>query len=557
MKLDYLPITLSAALCAGVALFWTHAPALPASADDVARFADEFAAFARRERVSLFPVGVAASISTWLVLLRHGSIRSRRGRLLVIAAAVMFASGLVTTLAGEPAVKEILRLSKDGSAAAVAPVFKSWTRGHWVTIALGLAALGGLVLAAREPDVDPAAPVTAGSLTQRQRTLLFLLGTATFFHGYDTFIVSMALPYIGRDLGASESTLGFALSAIRVGALVSVVFGRIADRRGRRGLLLGTVLAYTVATGATGFSHAIGDFVLFQLAAQTFLTAEIAIAEVVIAEEFPATFRSTGQGLLGAFNALGAGLAAVLFPALQETPLGWRGLYFVGVTPLLLVAYLRRSLPETARWQAARERGETERARFSELLAPAIRPRFVVLLATSFAIGASTAPAFTFASYRATNVFRWSPSEVSAMVLIGGGVGMLGWFAFGHAAERFGRRLVGVATFAATGLAIVVYFSTPWLWLGFASLVCMEAGGLVALNSLGTELFATRLRSTAKAGITNAAVLGAIAGMAAVGVLGSSLGADSVIRLLALLPLAAAPTFLLVPETQGRELEEI
>jgi predicted MFS family arabinose efflux permease len=317
------------------------------------------------------------------------------------------------------------------------------------------------------------------------------------------------------------------------------------------------VLAYTFATGATGFSQAIGDFVLFQLVAQTFLTAEIAIAEVVVAEEFPASYRSTGQGLLGAFNALGAGLAAVLFPALQETSLGWRGLYFVGVTPLLLVAYLRRSLPETARWQAARQRGETERARFPELLAPAIRGRFLVLLATSFAIGASTAPAFTFASYRATNVFRWSPSEVSAMVLIGGGVGMLGWFAFGHAAERFGRRLVGVSTFAATGLSIVVYFSTAWLWIGFASLVCMEAGGLVALSSLGTELFATRLRSTAKSGITNAAVLGAIVGMAAVGLFGRSLGADSVIRLLSLLPLAAAPTFLLLPETQGRELEEI
>ena len=47
-------------------------------------------------------------------------------------------------------------------------------------------------------------------LDERHRVLLFLLGTVTFFQGYDTFIVSMALPYIGRDLGASEGTLGFA-----------------------------------------------------------------------------------------------------------------------------------------------------------------------------------------------------------------------------------------------------------------------------------------------------------------------------------------------------------
>src|SRR5262249_50865221 len=149
---------------------------------------------------------------------------------------------------------------------------------HWILIALDGLALVGLILAARHPDPEAPAEPVEGSLSSRQRMLLFLLGTATLFHGYDTFIVSMALPYIGRDLAASETTLGFALSAIRVGALVSIFFGRIADRRGRRGLLLLTVLAYTVATGATGLSRGIVDFVLLQLVAQTFLVAEVAIA---------------------------------------------------------------------------------------------------------------------------------------------------------------------------------------------------------------------------------------------------------------------------------------
>src|SRR5262249_35983992 len=151
------------------------------------------------------------------------------------------------------------------------------------------------------------------------------------------------------DLHASEAQLGYALSIVRVGALLSILLGRIADRYGRRRILVVAILAYTLATAATGASRGLVSFIAFQLIATVFLVAQVALAQVVIAEEFPAEARGRGQGILGAFSALGAGVAAVLFPVLQQTTLGWRGLYFVGLIPLLLVAYLRRALPETKR----------------------------------------------------------------------------------------------------------------------------------------------------------------------------------------------------------------
>ena len=413
-----------------------------------------------------FPLGVGASIVTLIVLLRHGAYASRRGMLQGVAILVLFVSGLLATLVGEPLVREIERVSTSGSLQAIFPLFERWGSWHRVELGLSLAVLALLLIAQRQPAAA-VAETSAFGLTPRHRTLLFLLGTATLFQGYDHFIASMALPYIGRDLGASQGTLGLALSAIRVGALVSIVFGRVADRRGRRGMLLVTIVAYTLATAATGLSRGITDFVVLQLLAQIFLVTELSVAQVVITEEFPVAFRSLGQGLLGTFGALGAGLAAVFFPLFQATPLGWRGLYFVGIAPLLLTAYLRRSLPETARWHDARRRGETLRARVSELVSGEMSPRFVCLLAMAFAVGCAASPGFGFASYRATEAFGWSPAEVSAMVLFGGGLGMAGWFCWGLLAEadrpalrrsgsarRHGRRNLALLRYPLAGAGV-------------------------------------------------------------------------------------------------------
>ena len=186
--------------------------------------------------------------------------------------------------------------------------------------------------------------------------------TATLFEGYDRFIVTLALPYIAHDLGAGEGVLGWSLSVIRGGALLAIVLCLMADRVGRRGVLLWTVLGYTVVTALTGLSRGLADFVALQVVASVFLNTELALSQVVIAEEFPATARGLGLGLLGAAAAIGAGLAAALFPAFVASPLGWRGLYFVGIVPLLIVGYLRRSLPETTRWAAPRPGGAPSRA---------------------------------------------------------------------------------------------------------------------------------------------------------------------------------------------------
>jgi len=554
--LDLLPVAMGSLLLLGMIVLrfhlWRSAAAHLPEAPDA--FASAFAGMSNFRQSVLLPLGFLTAIVTVVALVRQGT-GSLRGRLRVVAIVAMVGVSLISTTATDPLEQAIIASAAKVGSDTVATLLHRWTFWQWVNF--GLVGIVGVSLLAAHRLPVPSATLEVAGMASRHRTLLFLLGAATLFEGYDRFIVSLALPYIGKDLGASEGELGYALSLIRVGALLSIFLGRIADRYGRRRLLIVSVLAYTLATAATGLSRGMATFIVFQLVATIFLVAELALAQVVIAEEFPAEARGRGQGLLGAFGALGGGVAAVLFPLLQRTPLGWRGLYFIGILPLLLIAYLQRALPETQRWQRLHDDARGAPGIF-DVLRTGLRLRFAVLIVVAGAAAMVGGSAFGFASYHATKNFGWTPAQVSTTILTGGGIGFLGWFVFGRGVDLFGRRRVGALAMLGGAGAVIGFYRTSWLLPSFAGLVFLEAGVAIAVNALGTELFPTALRATAKAWITNAGILGAMLGLAIVGGASDYLGgAEVVISWLTVAPVATAPLLLLLPETSGRELEAI
>jgi len=525
---------------------------LPHAPED---FMAAFSTLRSHQQFILFPLGVLATIVTLVAVLKEG-MGSARGRLRVVAVVMLIASSLISTAAADPLAAAIIAGTPGLGADVLSALARRWSNWQWVNLTLAATGGAALVLAHRLPAAESIADATG--MTQRHRNLLLLLGAATLFEGYDRFIVSLALPYIGKDLGVSESALGYSLSLIRIGALLSIFLGRFADTFGRRRVLVATILAYTVATAATGLSTGLVMFVLCQLVATIFLTAELALAQVVIAEEFPAAARGRGQGSLGAFAALGAGVAALLFPLLQATSLGWRGLYFIGLLPLILIAFLRRNMPETERWQRLRDADAHRETGLFDIFQPGLRLRFAVLMILAGASTMVAAPMFSFASYHATNTFGWTPAQVSSMMVAGGGIGLSGWFVFGRLADAIGRRLIGAVAMLVAAIGVAAFYRTPWLLPAFALIVFSEAGVSIAINSLGTELFPTALRATAKSWITNAGLLGAMIGLAIVGVTSEYLGGAHVtISLLVIVPLVALPSIFLLPETSGLELETI
>ncbi len=385
------------------------------------------------------------------------------------------------------------------------------------------------------------------------RRLLALLGLAIFFEGYGRSLPSVALAVIGSDLHAGASALSFALALIASGALGVIALGWVADRSGRRAVLLACVAAYATLGAATASAGSLVALVAWQALARMFQDGALTTAAVIAAEEVPAERRGAAQGVLGLTNQLGAGLASLCFAGVHLVPGGWRGLMLVSLVPLAALPFLARSLPESRRW-LGRPSALPGRlpARYHGLLATAV---VVAFLAMSYDVAG-----FAFAAYVPMTEHGWSPAAVSAMLIVAGGLGLPGWWVGGTLADRVGRRPCAAAFLVGLTLAEVAFFrlGPGALWPAFGAMVFCQSGKTAVLRAWSTELFPTAWRASAAAWLAAAATLGGIAGLALAGALAPRVGGIApALAIVAGAGLLAAAASTLLPETRGRELEAI
>jgi MFS family permease len=401
-------------------------------------------------------------------------------------------------------------------------------------------------------------------LTRHQWTVLGLVSIVSLFEQYDIYLFSLNLRHIQADLGIDESQLGMLGSIVRAGGLAAVLIALAADRLGRRRILLATVVLYTLFTGATALAPDPATFVVLQFLARAFATAETLLAVVVIAEEFAPEHRGWGIGALGAIQACGAGLAALAFGFVDVLPYGWRALYAVGLIPLGLVAYWRRNLPETARFERMQRESE---APATVSLKPAVDlvrtypGRFASLALVVFVISLATAPAGFFAPKYLQDVHGWAPGWVASLNFLGGAFAIVGNPLAGRLSDRHGRRPIAMVFTAGFALITIAFYTamgllTPALWI---LMIFTMMGSEVTLAAYGAELFPTSQRSTASGARSAAQNVGAVAGLALVSVLFGAMGSNwaaiiSLASICLVAPLLIRATF---PETAGRTLEEI
>jgi putative MFS transporter len=393
-----------------------------------------------------------------------------------------------------------------------------------------------------------------------------LIAVVNIFDQYDLMLFSLALKQIQDELLIPEAQLGELGAIVRLGAIPAFLFGVLADRVGRRQVLIVTIVGYTLLTGATAFAQDPVTFAVIQFFARMFAVAEVMLAYVVIAEELPPGARGWGAGALAALGALGSGLALSLFALVDVLPYGWRALYIIGLIPMTFIAWMRRTLPETQRFEAHRA-ARTEAPSFASSFRPIVDlvrvypGRIMLVGAAVFLLSFAEYPAGFFGAKYIQEVHGWAPWQYSVLGVAGGFIGIFGGTFAGRLSDRHGRRRVLVVFLLAQPLLVMAFYNNPGLLvapLWIAKVFAGMAGGVV-LATYGNELFPTSYRSTAAGARTVLATIGGVLGLLAesvlYGVFESHWTAVSTLVLVAFV--GPVIVYFGFPETSGRELESI
>lgn len=343
-------------------------------------------------------------------------------------------------------------------------------------------------------------------LTPYQRRLFIFLGVATFFEGFDFLALTQLLPELRAEFGLGVQAGASMVGMINAGTIAAWLLIRQADRIGRKRILSITILGYASFTLLSGLAWSAASFTVFQFSARVFLIGEWAIAMIYAAESFPSARRGMVLGVLQGFSALGGVLCIGLVPTLTALPGGWRNVYFVGVIPLLLLAFSRRNLRETEAFERAREVGGMEQREVLGVLRTDQRKRVLQLGLLWFLTYICANTAVTFWKEHMVSDLGWTATDVARSLTFAALVSMPFVFGTGRLLDVIGRRRGAVVIYLVTAAGvwgaygIDVSAQEHWPITGALTLAIFGVSGvLVVLNAFTTELVPTALRGDALA----------------------------------------------------------
>lgn len=367
--------------------------------------------------------------------------------------------------------------------------------------------------------------------------------------GYLGTVLTQTITFAAEEFGAGKGAQGVALAAVRADVFVALVLVAMADRRGRRRVLLMSSTAGCVLTATAALAPSLAFLAASQVVTRGFVTAAAIVLTVAAAEEMPKGSRAYAVSLLAMTAALGAGLCVFLL-RLADLAGGWRLLFAFGLLGLPAVRAVGTRLSESRRFQAPHQTaGLAGHGR-----------RFWLLAASAFLINLFLAPASQFNNEYLRTERDFSAARISLFTILTATPGGIGVVVGGRLAER-GRRVVGaVALVGGVGATVVVYTTSGWgMWAWSTVGSIIGSATIPALGVYGPELFPTSLRGRANGTIAVLGRAGSVVGLVAAGLL-----ADSFDRLgpaLALLAIGPAVLAVLVlaayPETAQTELEEL
>jgi SHS family lactate transporter-like MFS transporter len=344
-------------------------------------------------------------------------------------------------------------------------------------------------------------------LTRPQRHTFVAAFLGWSLDSLDFFLLIFCVKAIAGEFHTQPSAIMGAVFLTQVfrpaGALL---FGMLADRYGRRPVLMINILSFATIELACAFAPSLNVLLVLRALFGLAMGGEWGVGAALVFETLPKEGRGTFSGILQEGYAMGSILASAAFALLFHW-IGWRGLFMVGASPALLVFYLQARVQESPVWvhgarkRLARSVVETESAKAGELARlVAFLPTFLflVLLMTAFmSFSHGTQDVYpTFLSVQA----KLTPETVGLIGVLYGFGSIAGGIVFGALSEKWGRKraIVAAALLSIPVIPLYAYgHSAVTLAMGAVLMQFMVQGAWGVVPAYLTELSPAPVRATA------------------------------------------------------------
>lgn len=190
------------------------------------------------------------------------------------------------------------------------------------------------------------------SWTRAQKNVTIAAYLGWTLDAFDFFLMVFVLKDIAAEFntGIPEVALAITLTLV-MRPLGAFIFGRLADKFGRRPTLMANIAIYSLLELLSGFSTNLTMLIVLRALFGIAMGGEWGVGSALTMETVPPRSRGIVSGILQSGYPSGYLLASVVF-GLFYPYVGWRGMFFIGVLPALLVVYVRRHVPESPAWKA-------------------------------------------------------------------------------------------------------------------------------------------------------------------------------------------------------------
>ncbi|MDB6042413.1 MAG: sugar transporter [Gammaproteobacteria bacterium] len=311
---------------------------------------------------------------------------------------------------------------------------------------------------------------------------------------FDFFLLVFVLKDVAREFGVERHVVAWAITlTLALRPIGAFIFGRLADRFGRRPILMLDVALYSLMAFASAFAPNLTAFLVIRALFGVAMGGEWGIGASLTMETVKPEARGLVSGILQSGYPTGYLIASLVYAAFYDV-IGWRGMFMIGLLPALLVLYIRRHVPESPGWNRERARAET--------VLETLRKHWRLAL---YAIVLMTA--FNFFSHGTQDIYptflqvqHGFDAHATGTIAIIYNVGaILGGWTFGLWSQRLGRRrAIVVAALLAIPVTYLWAFSTTMSMLALGAFLiqfCVQgAWGVIPAHLI--ELSPPNARAT-------------------------------------------------------------